>query len=154
MPDQDELRTEQFAAYVREAARRAGYDIDSPRGGGRAALARDTSMSPSSVGRLLAGKAMPDPAYLQPLAQALRVPLPELLVLSGLVSRDVFTEQQHPPRALSPREAAADLGNWDRSALEGREQLHGLYDAYHKPEIGHVYAPEIRSIPTESPRAE
>lgn len=117
MPDHDELRAEQFAAYVREAARRAGYDIDSPRGGGKTALARDTGMSPSSVGRMIAGKAMPDPAYLEPLAQALRVPLPELLVLSGLISRDAFTDPQ-PPRALSPREAAADLGIKDPSKVE------------------------------------
>lgn len=117
MPDHDELRAAQFAAYVREAARRAGYDIDSPRGGGKTALARDTGMSPSSVGRMIAGKAMPDPAYFEPLAAALRVPLPEVLVLSGLISRDVFTEQQ-PPRALSPREAAADLGIKDPAKVD------------------------------------
>lgn len=103
--------------YVREAARRAGYDIDSPRGGGKTALARDTGMSPSTVGRMIAGKAMPDPAYLEPLAAALRVPLPELLVLSGLISRDVFSDQQ-PTRALSPRAAAADLGIRDPAKVE------------------------------------
>ncbi|MFE9098526.1 helix-turn-helix domain-containing protein [Streptomyces sp. NPDC007264] len=117
MPDHDELRAEQFAAYVREAARRAGYDIDSPRGGGKTALARDTGMSPSSVGRMIAGKAMPDPAYFESLAAALRVPLSELLVLSGLISRDVFTEQQ-PPRSLSPREAAAELGIKEPAKVE------------------------------------
>lgn len=60
---------------------------------------------------------MPDPAYLEPLAAALRVPLPELLVLSGLISRDVFSEQQ-PAKPLSPREAAADLGIRDPAKVE------------------------------------
>ncbi|MCX4578151.1 helix-turn-helix transcriptional regulator [Streptomyces sp. NBC_01571] len=117
MADQDVLRTERFADFVRDAARRAGYDIDSPRGGGKTALSRDTGMSPSSVGRVLAGKTMPDPAYLEPLARALRVALPELLVLSGLVSRDVLSAQQ-PARSLSPREAAADLGIRDPAKIE------------------------------------
>ncbi len=66
---------------------------------------------------MIAGKAMPDPAYLEPLARCLRVPLPELLVLSGLISRDVFTEEQQP-RTLSPREAAADLGIRDPAKVE------------------------------------
>lgn len=118
MPDHDDRTTYAFAAFVREAARRAGYEIDSPRGGGKTALSRDTGMSPSSVGRMLAGKAMPDPAYLEPLARALRVPLPELLVLSGLISRDAFTGEQPHPRTLSPREAAADLGIRDPAKVE------------------------------------
>lgn len=119
MPDQDELRAEEFAAYVRDAARRAGYDIDSPRGGGKTSLARDTGMSQSTVGRMIAGKAMPDPAYLEPLAAALRVPLPELLVLSGLISRNAFGDHgQQPPRAVSPRAAAADLGIKDPAKVE------------------------------------
>ncbi|MEU3161373.1 helix-turn-helix transcriptional regulator [Streptomyces griseoincarnatus] len=118
MPDHDDRITQEFSAYVRDAARRAGYDIDSPRGGGKTALARDTGMSQSSVGRMLAGKAMPDPAYLEPLAAALRVPLPELLVLSGLISREAFTVEAQQARALSPREAAADLGIRDPAKIE------------------------------------
>jgi transcriptional regulator with XRE-family HTH domain len=118
MPDHDDRTTTDFSAYVRDAARRAGYDIDSPRGGGKTALARDTGMSQSSVGRMLAGKAMPDPAYLEPLAAALRVPLPELLILSGLISRDAFTGETQQVRTLSPREAATDLGIRDPAKIE------------------------------------
>lgn len=118
MPDQSELVTEQFAAYVREAARRAGYDIDSARGGGRVALARDAGMSPSSVGRMLAGKAMPDPVYLVPLAEALRVPWPELMTRSGLVPQNFFDDPQHERAPLSAREAAADLGIKDPTKVD------------------------------------
>lgn len=118
MPDIDARQAGDFAEYVRAAARRAGYDIDSPRGGGRTALARDTGMSQSSVGRMLAGKAMPDPAYLEPLALALHVPLPDLLVLSGLISREAFTGERQPTRSVSPREAAADLGIKDPTKVQ------------------------------------
>ncbi|MYS78169.1 helix-turn-helix domain-containing protein [Streptomyces sp. SID5926] len=118
MPDYEDRTTQEFAEYVRDAARRAGYDIDSPRGGGRTALARDTGMSQSSVGRMLAGRAMPDPAYLEALATALRVPLPDLLVLSGLISREAFAGEPQSPRALSPREAAADLGIKDPTKVQ------------------------------------
>ncbi|MFJ3044007.1 helix-turn-helix domain-containing protein [Streptomyces tendae] len=118
MPDYEDRTTQEFAEYIRAAARRAGYDIDSPRGGGRTALARDTGMSQSSVGRMLAGKAMPDPAYLEALATALRVPLPDLLVLSGLISREAFAGEAQSPRSVSPREAAADLGIKDPAKVQ------------------------------------
>ncbi|MFJ3083879.1 helix-turn-helix domain-containing protein [Streptomyces halstedii] len=109
-------RTQQFAEYIRAAVTSAGYDIDSPRGGGKKALAKATGMSPTSVGRMLAGQTMPDPAVLERLAEVLRLPLPELLVRSGLISRrhrasieKVVSEM--PPRVpLTPAEAARHLG--------------------------------------------
>ncbi|MFF2650357.1 helix-turn-helix domain-containing protein [Streptomyces sp. NPDC058045] len=118
-------RAEQFAAYIREAARRAGYDIDSPRGGGKTAIARATGMSQSSVGRIIAGTSMPDPVYLQPLARTLRVPIEEMLVLSGLVSRESLTEAREAPaqRPLSPRDAANDLGIRDPSMVDAFETM-------------------------------
>lgn len=79
-------REVRFVRYIREAAGRAGYDIDSPRGGGKKAIAKATGMSPSSVGRMLAGQTIPSPPQLEKLAEALRVPLIDLLVLSGVVS--------------------------------------------------------------------
>ncbi|KRV48797.1 hypothetical protein AQ490_23285 [Wenjunlia vitaminophila] len=102
-------RTRQFAAYIREAARRAGYDIDSPRGGGKTAIAKTAGMSPSSVGRMLSGQAMPDPSYLEPLAGALGVPVLALFVQAGLIS-DHAT--RHPPAApVTPiRNAGEQLG--------------------------------------------
>jgi transcriptional regulator with XRE-family HTH domain len=88
----EQSRTQRFAEYMRRAVREAGYDIDSQRGGGRVALARDTGMSPSSVGRMLAGKTLPEPNHLEALAKALGVSLPDLLVQSGVVSRGIFPE--------------------------------------------------------------
>lgn len=110
-------RTERFAAFIRHAVRDAGYDIDSPRGGGKTALAKDTGMSASSVGRMLAGKTMPDPNSLERLAGALNMPLPELLVRSGLVSNraalpavSALQEVVRGAGRLTPAEAARQLG--------------------------------------------
>ncbi|MFE2243874.1 helix-turn-helix domain-containing protein [Streptomyces virginiae] len=107
-------RTERFAEYIRQAVREAGYDIDSPRGGGKTMLARRTGMSSSSVGRMLAGKTMPDPAVLERLADALDMPLAELLVRSGLVSSPTVlpggSELAGGEDPISPAEAARRLG--------------------------------------------
>ncbi|MFD3498816.1 helix-turn-helix domain-containing protein [Streptomyces sp. NPDC058678] len=107
-------REARFVRYVREAAGRAGYDIDSPRGGGKKAIAKATGMSPSSVGRMLAGQTIPSPPQLEKLAEALRVPLIDLLVLSGVVSErakgNVGATQSGPPASLSIEEAAFALG--------------------------------------------
>lgn len=57
----EQSRAARFAARIREAAQAAGYDVDSPRGGGKAELARRAGMTKSSIGRILAGRTMPDP---------------------------------------------------------------------------------------------
>lgn len=117
--DLQEDRTQQFARYIRAAVTSAGYDIDSPRGGGKKALAKATGMSQTSVGRMLSGQTMPDPAVLERLAEVLRLPLPELLVRSGLISgksrtaiEEVFTPR-NDPQPLTPIEAAQRLGIQD-----------------------------------------
>lgn len=112
-------REERFASYVREAAGRAGYDIDSPRGGGKKAIAKAAGMSASSVGRMLAGQTMPSPPQLEKLAGALQVPLIDLLVLGGVVSERAKQDVAVAPAAapapgrptsLSIEEAARALG--------------------------------------------
>lgn len=75
-----------FFDYVREAARAAGYNIDSPRGGGKKALAERAEMSHASVSRMLAGIAAPHASSLGRLADALAVPRDELLNLAGIAT--------------------------------------------------------------------
>lgn len=75
----------EFSEYVTKAARAAGYDIDSLRGGGKKALAEKAGMSHASVGRVLSGKTGISPAAIPGLAAALDVPVSSLLVASGLV---------------------------------------------------------------------
>ena len=105
-----------FAAYVAAAARAAGYDIDSPRGGGRTALARDAGVSLSTISRLLSGERAPDPIYFEGIARALGVPLRELLHRSGIISAESihnWPDSAVRSRPITPREAADDLGITD-----------------------------------------
>lgn len=105
-----------FAAYVAYAARAAGYDIDSPRGGGKTALARDAGVSLSTISRLLSGERAPDPTTYEGLARALRVPIRELLVRSGIISSESLPESPRSAvrsRPITPREAADELGITD-----------------------------------------
>jgi len=75
-----------FSDFVTNAARAAGYDIDSPRGGGRTALAEASGMTLSSVSRMLSGQTGISPKALPGLAEALRVPVSSVLVAAGFVS--------------------------------------------------------------------
>lgn len=118
-PEGPPTRAEKFGEYVLAAARQAGYDVDSPRGGGKKALADAAGMSHASVSRMLAGRTIPDPTFFEALAHALGVRLGELLVRSGLASRDALGPEEEPlRRPISPREAAADLGLKDPAKIQ------------------------------------
>lgn len=113
-PASQASRAQRFAEYIRPAVVAAGYDIDSPRGGGKKALAKDTGMSASSIGRMLAGQTLPDPAHLERLATVLRVSLIDLLIRSGIVSVEasgtVTPAAPTPDPPLTHEEAARALG--------------------------------------------
>jgi transcriptional regulator with XRE-family HTH domain len=81
-------RLAEFSEFVAAAARAAGFDIDSPRGGGKKLLAEAAGMSHATVSRMLSGQAMPDPYGLERVAEALNMPLVQLLVRSGVVTRE------------------------------------------------------------------
>jgi transcriptional regulator with XRE-family HTH domain len=106
-------RAEQFGRFTSEAARAAGYDIDSPRGGGKRDLAAAAGMSEASVSRMLAGKTIPDPKWFEPLANALGIKLATLLVESGLASKKALGGSAPKPPLrpkLTIRRAAHELG--------------------------------------------
>lgn len=120
-PAQQVSRAQRFAEYIRPAVVAAGYDIDSPRGGGKKALAKDTGMSPSSVGRMLAGQTVPEPAALEKLAGVLGLSLTELLVRTGVVSgkrRVAATDRPEPPKPVTVEEAARQWGIKDPGRIK------------------------------------
>lgn len=82
-----------FSEYVADAARVAGYDIDSPRGGGKKALAEAAGMSHASVSRMLAGQSEIHASFLPRLAEALNVPTTELLEFAGILAADQPTSR-------------------------------------------------------------
>nr|WTA00392.1 helix-turn-helix domain-containing protein [Streptomyces sp. NBC_00857] len=97
--------------------RRRGYDIDSPRGGGKSKLADDAGVHRAAVSRLLQRQSMPDLETMRRLAGVLEVPLRDMLIRSGKLSEDdlpIVARQQadtveDAPR-LTPQEAARKMG--------------------------------------------
>lgn len=107
-----ETTAQRFGRVIADAARSAGYDIDSPRGGGKTELARDTGMGASAVTRMLKGETVPDPRFYEPLARAVKLPLSRLMVEAGLISAESLTQptQTRVVSPITPEEAATELG--------------------------------------------
>ncbi|MFE9536238.1 helix-turn-helix domain-containing protein [Streptomyces sp. NPDC006691] len=79
---------ERFAGWVEDLMRERGYDIDSPRGGGRSRLAEDAGVHRAAVTRLLQRQSLPDLETMRALARVLGVGLRDMLIESGRVTAD------------------------------------------------------------------
>ncbi|MCX5605476.1 MULTISPECIES: helix-turn-helix transcriptional regulator [Streptomyces phaeochromogenes group] len=77
-----------FAGWIEGLLRVRGYDIDSPRGGGRSKLADDAGVHRAAVSRLLQRQSMPDLETMRRIAAVLGVPLREMLIRSGRLTED------------------------------------------------------------------
>ncbi|MFJ7325746.1 helix-turn-helix transcriptional regulator [Streptomyces cyaneofuscatus] len=116
---------ERFARWVEDLIRQRGYDIDSPRGGGKSRLADEAGVHRAAITRLLQGQSMPDLETTRRLAHVLRVPVRDMLIRSGRLSEEDLplpdlggdSEAAAPHRRLTLEEAAAGLGvprdQWD-----------------------------------------
>ena len=104
-------QAEQFGAYVRNAARQAGYNLDGPRSGGMTQLAKDSGVSQAAASRMLSGQVIPEAKNLEPLARALNVPVLDILTRAGIVSDTVKAAVHHVE--LTERGALAFLGVTD-----------------------------------------
>lgn len=138
--DGDEL-ARRFGALIAELASKAGYDLTSGQGG-RTALARDTGMSASAVGRMIVGKTLPMPHQFESLARAVHADVRTLLVTAGVISGESWPVSSDPhvlsPEAqpLSPEHAADEWGITDpairsmlvstvRNAIRLQNELNG-----------------------------
>ncbi|WP_175409953.1 helix-turn-helix domain-containing protein [Streptomyces sp. TRM64462] len=111
---------EQFAAWLEELIRRRGFDIDSPRGGGKSRLADEAGVHRAAITRLLQRQSMPDLETTRRLAHVLQVPVREMLIRSGRLTEEDLplpspAEGARPAgadgtRHLTLEEAAAGLG--------------------------------------------
>ncbi|GGO52903.1 MULTISPECIES: helix-turn-helix domain-containing protein [Streptomyces] len=104
---------DEFAAWVEELMRRRGYDIDSPRGGGKSKLADDAGVHRAGVSRLLQRQSMPDLETMRRLAVVLDVSLRDMLIRSGRLTEDDLPlsgnrryEDTAAESRMSPEEAA------------------------------------------------
>ncbi|MGK5642522.1 helix-turn-helix domain-containing protein [Streptomyces sp. URMC 126] len=109
---------ERFASWVEDLMRERGYDIDSPRGGGRTRLAEDAGVHRAAVTRLLQRQSMPDLETMRGLARVLGVGLRDMLIRSGRASESELplpgAGREEPAAGgrgrVTPEEAAALLG--------------------------------------------
>ncbi|MEV6423008.1 helix-turn-helix transcriptional regulator [Streptomyces sp. NPDC051662] len=97
---------EQFATWVEELIRRRGFDIDSPRGGGKSRLADEAGVHRAAVTRLLQRQSMPDLETTRRLSHVLQVPVREMLIRSGRLTEEDLPLPDPPPRAVHAPESA------------------------------------------------
>ncbi|MFD3917192.1 helix-turn-helix domain-containing protein [Streptomyces sp. NPDC058603] len=119
----EESVRQRFARVVDEAARSAGYDLDIGKGG-QAALARDTGLSESAIGRMLKGQTLPAPVHFEAIAKAIKISPLRLLVEGGVISPEVLRplsetgQSQVRSRPITPSEAAHQLGITDPIGIQ------------------------------------
>ncbi|WP_372408340.1 helix-turn-helix domain-containing protein [Streptomyces luteireticuli] len=109
---------ERFASWVEDLMRERGYDIDSPRGGGKSRLAEDAGVHRAAVTRLLQRQSMPDLDTMRGLARVLGVGLREVLIRSGRATEAELPLPGGGPggvtagrsEGVTPEEAAVLLG--------------------------------------------
>ncbi|MFE7763592.1 helix-turn-helix domain-containing protein [Streptomyces sp. NPDC057438] len=107
-----------FAAWIEGVMRAHGYDIDSPRGGGRTRLAEDAGVHRAAITRLLQRRSMPDLETMRGLSRALGIPVREVLIRSGKLTEQDLPQAPMPPgtgtdpgdHPLSAEQAATALG--------------------------------------------
>lgn len=142
MPVTQDPALDRFAAYLRRAAIAAGYDIDTPRSGARNRLSADTGIPTSTISRTLNGETLPDIRRFQPLADALHIPVTDLLAEAGLITRSADgTPKTTPPPAetsvpspQTPADAAIALG----IPPEDRELFIAIVKRFTRPGDGKV----------------
>ncbi|WHM37180.1 helix-turn-helix transcriptional regulator [Streptomyces sp. BPTC-684] len=107
---------DRFATWIEDLIRRRGFDIDSPRGGGRSRLADEAGVHRAAVTRLLQRQSMPDLETTRRLAHVLEVPVREMLIRSGRLTEDdlplpsLRAGGSVTPWQLTLEEAAVGLG--------------------------------------------
>ncbi|MFD5629783.1 helix-turn-helix domain-containing protein [Streptomyces sp. NPDC127072] len=88
----DAEHIDKFATWIENVMRDRGYDIDSPRGGGKTKLAEDAGVHRAAVTRLLQRQSMPDLETMRGLSRALGVPVRDVLIHSGKLTEEDLPE--------------------------------------------------------------
>ncbi|OIK25877.1 helix-turn-helix domain-containing protein [Streptomyces malaysiense] len=110
-----------FAAWVEDLMRDRGYDIDSPRGGGKSRIADEAGVHRAAVTRLLQRQSMPDLETTRRLARVLGVPVREMLIRSGRLTAEELAD---PHDHLASPAPDAEFGR--RPTLEEVADLLGI----------------------------
>lgn len=110
-----------FAAWVEDLMRERGYDIDSPRGGGKSRIADEAGVHRAAVTRLLQRQSMPDLETTRRLARVLGVPVRDMLIRSGRLTAEELAD---PHDHLVSPAPSAEFGR--RPTLEEVADLLGV----------------------------
>ena len=110
-----------FAAWVEDLMRDRGYDIDSPRGGGKSRIADEAGVHRAAVTRLLQRQSMPDLETTRRLARVLGVQVREMLIRSGRLTAEELAD---PHDHLASPAPSAEFGR--RPTLEEVADLLGV----------------------------
>ncbi|MFC7217096.1 helix-turn-helix domain-containing protein [Streptomyces polyrhachis] len=86
-----------FATWIEQLLRERGYDIDSPRGGGKSRLADEAGVHRAAITRLLQRQSLPDLETMRRLAWALKVPVRDMLIRSGQLTAEELPEAGEKP---------------------------------------------------------
>lgn len=110
-----------FAAWVEDLMRERGYDIDSPRGGGKSRIADEAGVHRAAVTRLLQRQSMPDLETTRRLARVLGVPVRDMLIRSRRLTAEELADPYEVPAAPVPV-----AGPGGRPTLEEVAELLGV----------------------------
>jgi transcriptional regulator with XRE-family HTH domain len=116
-----------FGDWLMQAMRRAGLDVDTQMGGGRAAFADAVGVSRSTLTRWLQGTTLPEPTKFEPIAEKLGVPVVQMLVETGIIS--IKAANLEPRTNVTPEDIADEWGIEDPS---DRALLRATYESLTK----------------------
>jgi len=114
-----------FASWVEDLMRGRGYDIDSPRGGGKSRIADEAGVHRAAVTRLLQRQSMPDLETTRRLARVLGVPVRDMLIRSGRLTAEELPLPASS-RDVHPETTAAGPGTDGPPTLEELAEVLGV----------------------------
>ncbi|MEU9084587.1 helix-turn-helix transcriptional regulator [Streptomyces sp. NPDC048357] len=106
------LELDAFAAWVETLMRQRGYDIDSPRGGGKSRIADEAGVHRAAVTRLLQRQSMPDLETMRRIAPLLGVSVRDMLIRSGRVAPEELPLASPEPAPGGRQPTIEDFAQW------------------------------------------
>lgn len=145
------LELDAFAAWVETLMRQRGYDIDSPRGGGKSRIADEAGVHRAAVTRLLQRQSMPDLETMRRIAPLLGVSVRDMLIRSGRVAPE---ELPLAAQALPPggRPTIEDFAEWLGVPEARREVFVKVVSQFLEPDDAEGEAPVEAQAPAEARR--
>jgi transcriptional regulator with XRE-family HTH domain len=117
---------ESFGAWLRREMTTQGYDVDSPRGGGRTTLAAESGVSISIISRILTGERAAEVDTLRKIGRVLGYDIIQMMIHAGLIEYTEVSATEPTTGEREPLRNPGDLGDdipfnslkpWERRLL-------------------------------------